>query len=87
MMTYSRAAGGYSATTLSDFDGWQVLSSMPIEGKGRMYCVRIARKKERRAVYVSKSIGITLQGRAREDALRFLLHKTKEPESPQPESY
>jgi hypothetical protein len=87
MMTYSRAAGGYSATSLKDFAGWQVISSLPIEGKGRMFCVRIARGKERRAVYVSKSIGLTLQGQAREDALRALLHKPKEPEPPQPESY
>ena len=85
-MTYSGTMGGYSATSLSDFGGWQVISSMLVQGKGKMYCVRIARGKERRAVYVSKSIGITLQGRAREDALRFLLRKPKEPEPPQPES-
>jgi hypothetical protein len=87
MMTFSETMGGYFATSVDDFNGCQVISSVSVQGKGKMYCVRIARGKERRAVYVSKSIGLTLQGRVREDALRFLLHKRKEPEPPQPESY
>jgi hypothetical protein len=87
MMTFSRTMGGYSATSLKDFEGWQVISSLPIEGKGRLYCVRIARGKERRAIYVPEAIGLTLQRQVREDALRLLLHKPKEPEPPQPESY
>jgi hypothetical protein len=69
---YSQNAGCYWSSNLSDFDGWQILRAEAMRDKGHNWKVVVSRGKQTRTVYVSKTLGLTLQSRAREDSLAAL---------------